>query len=221
MVRSLAHLSNREIAHRSTKLAIRPARAAISIVARSPTFASTTTSLRLVAQRRHLPCVASGQMAGDLPTHRHQLDQQRMVDAHVPGSQPWHVPFGPEIEAACRRKDCRIGTDPSSRHNGPPQSRTEHTVHEIATALGVSIYVVYYWISIATSHAAERSAGGWLSTSMRRPKTECRRRIAPRPRLNPYTMSKPHAPHARRQYEAIVPVEPEGVHQVDVGPVGF
>jgi DNA invertase Pin-like site-specific DNA recombinase len=57
----------------------------------------------------------------------------------------WCVPFGPEVEAACRERVARSAHIhvPDSTH---PQAAHELTVGEVAAVLGISTNVVYYWI---------------------------------------------------------------------------
>jgi DNA invertase Pin-like site-specific DNA recombinase len=89
----------------------------------------------------------------------------------------WCVPYAPDIEAACRERVAQSAhihqpdsTDPKADH--------ELTVGEVATVLGISTNVVYYWIE--RHHIAARRADGGRLFIAFSPETEavCRTRVA-------------------------------------------
>jgi transposase-like protein len=89
----------------------------------------------------------------------------------------WCIPLGPSVEAECREHAAR------SAHIHPPDSTApkaahELTVAEVATVLGISTNVVYYWIE--RHHVeARRGSGGRLFIDFG-PDVEvaCRARVA-------------------------------------------
>jgi DNA invertase Pin-like site-specific DNA recombinase len=92
-------------------------------------------------------------------------------------NEQWCVPFGPEVEAACRQRAA------SSAHihepdSTDPQAEYELTVGEVAAVLDVSTNVVYYWIE--RHHvAARRGTGGRLFIGFGSDvEAACRARIA-------------------------------------------
>jgi excisionase family DNA binding protein len=99
----------------------------------------------------------------------------------------WCVPFGPEVEAASRRRVA----DSAHIHQpdtADPKADHELTVGEVAAVLGISTNVVYYWIE---RHHIEsrRGRGGRLFVPFN-PEIEdsCRARIA----------ASVHLPYARQ-----------------------
>jgi DNA invertase Pin-like site-specific DNA recombinase len=99
----------------------------------------------------------------------------------------WCVPFGPEVEAACRQRVA----DSAHIHQpdtADPKADHELTVGEVAAVLGISTNVVYYWIE---RHHIEsrRGRGGRLFVPFN-PEIEdsCRARIA----------ASVHLPYARQ-----------------------
>ena len=76
----------------------------------------------------------------------------------------WCVPFGPDVEAACRERVAGSAHihEPDSTS---PQADHELTVNEVAAMLGISTNVVYYWIE--RHHVeARRGPGGRLFISL-------------------------------------------------------
>jgi DNA invertase Pin-like site-specific DNA recombinase len=96
----------------------------------------------------------------------------------------WCVPFGPEIEAACRAR-----IEQSAHIHQPdttdPQSEHELTVGEVAAVLAISTNVVYYWIE--RHHIdSRRGPGGRLYIPFSPDvETACRARIAASVHLKP------------------------------------
>jgi DNA-binding transcriptional regulator YiaG len=99
------------------------------------------------------------------------------LSAHRGLNDQWCVPFGPDVEAACRE---RVG---QSAHIHQPdttdlQSERELSVGEVAAVLGISTNVVYYWIE-RLHIESRRGRGGRLFVPFN-PEIEqsCRARIA-------------------------------------------
>jgi DNA invertase Pin-like site-specific DNA recombinase len=97
----------------------------------------------------------------------------------------WCVPFGPEVEAACRE---RVACSAHVHQPGTPGPKAAHelTVGEVAAVVGVSTDVVYYWVE-RRYLAARRAPGGRIFISFG-PDVEaaCRARVA----------ASAHLPHA-------------------------
>jgi DNA invertase Pin-like site-specific DNA recombinase len=178
MVRSLAHLSNREIAERLDKAGHR-------------TGAGRRFHCREVANLRiyhNIPSAASLD-DGTLPASQvakrlgvclrtviNWLNKGWLAGRRGPDNR-WHVPFGPEVEAACRKR-VALSTQ-LHRHDGSAQKGAhEHTVREIATELGVSLDVVYYWATHGHIEARRGPGGGWLINFDATTEAQCRQRIA-------------------------------------------
>ena len=178
MVRSLAHLSNREIAERLDQAghntgAGRPFRcrevANLRIYHNIPsaaslhdgTLAASQVATRLgVCTRTIINWINKGWLAG----HR-GLDSR------------WHVPFGPAVEAACRERIAQSTQIP--RHHGSEDRKPhDYRVRQVATELGVSVHVVYYWIKHHHIEARMGHDGGWLVNFDAITEAACRRRIA-------------------------------------------
>jgi DNA invertase Pin-like site-specific DNA recombinase len=190
MVRSLAHLSNREIADRLDEAGYK-------------TGAGRHFHCREVANLRIYHNIASAtslndgtfpasQMAKWLEvcprTVANWINKGWLTGRRGPDNR-WHVPFGPEVEAACRERVAQSKQILRPATTGPPQAH-EYTVRQIATALGVSVDVVYYWVSHHYVVARRAPGGGWLVNFDADAETECRRRIATSSQIKPNTRSK-------------------------------
>ncbi len=178
MVRSLAHLSNREIAERLDKAGHR-------------TGAGRRFHCREVANLRiyhNIPSAASlddGTLPASQVAKRLGVCLRTIINwvnkgwlaGHRGPDNRWHVPFGPEVEASCRERLAR-----STQVHRPDRSEEkkpyEHTVREIATELGVSLGVVYYWVTHGHIQARRGPDGGWLINFEATAEAECRQRIA-------------------------------------------
>jgi len=66
----------------------------------------------------------------------------------------------------------------------------ERTVREVATELGVSVDVVYYWVSHRYLDARRGRGGSWLVNFDADAEAECRRRIATSTQIKPKTKPK-------------------------------
>jgi hypothetical protein len=177
MVRSLAHLSNREIAERldqtgHTTGAGRPFRcrevANLRIYHNIPSAASL-----------HDGTLPASQVATRLGVCPHTVINwinKGWLTGHRGLDNRWHVPFGPEIEAACRE---RIAQSTQIHHPDSSEQQKAHecTVGQTATDLGVSVHVVYYWIHHHQIDARRGPGGAWLVNFDPLTKAECRRRI--------------------------------------------
>jgi DNA invertase Pin-like site-specific DNA recombinase len=96
----------------------------------------------------------------------------------------WCVPFGPEIEAACRARVAR------SAHIHPPdttdpQSDHELTVGEVAAVLCISTHMVYYWIERHHIQSRRGPAGRLYIPFSPNIEATCRARIAASVHLKP------------------------------------
>ncbi len=96
----------------------------------------------------------------------------------------WCVPFGPDIEAACRGRVARSAhvyqpdtTDPKADH--------ELTVNEVAAVVGVSTNVVYYWIERHHIHARRGPSGRLYIPFGPEIEGTCRARVAASVHLKP------------------------------------
>lgn len=89
----------------------------------------------------------------------------------------WCVPFGPDVEAACRTR-----VERSAHIHRPdttdPQSNHELTVGEVAAVLGISTDMVYYWIERHHVHARRGPAGRLYIPFSPAVEAACRNRIA-------------------------------------------
>jgi DNA invertase Pin-like site-specific DNA recombinase len=191
MVRDLAHLSNRELAELLNQ-------------AGHTTGAGRSFRCREVANLRiyhHIPSAPSlhdgtlpaSQVATRLGVCPHTiinwinkgwLAGRRGLDNR------WHVPFDPDVEAACRE---RIARSPQINRpdDSEPKQTHEHTVRHVATQLGVSAYVVYYWIEHHHIAARRGPDGTWLINFDATTEADCRRRIANSSQIKPKTSTKP------------------------------
>ena len=89
----------------------------------------------------------------------------------------WCVPFGDDVEAACRDRVARsahVHTPDSTE----PQASHELTVTEVAAILGISTNVVYYWIERHHVHARRAPGGRLLVTFSPEVEAACRARVA-------------------------------------------
>src|SRR6202035_1447982 len=109
----------------------------------------------------------------------------RWLTGHRGLDNRWHVPFGPEVEAACRERISQ-STQIHRPDSGEPQER-EYTVRKVAIELGVSVDVVYYWIKHHYIVARRGLGGGWLVNFDALTEAECRRRIATSSQIKPNT----------------------------------
>ena len=99
----------------------------------------------------------------------------------------WCVPFGPDIEAACRQRlaDSAHIHQPDT---ADPKADHELTVAEVAAVLGISTNVVYYWIERNHIDARRGPAGHLYIPFNADIEAACRARIE----------ASVHLPYARR-----------------------
>jgi excisionase family DNA binding protein len=95
----------------------------------------------------------------------------------------WCVPFGPDVEAACRARVAQSAhihqpdsTDPKATH--------ELTVGEVAAVLGISTNVVYYWIERHHIDARRGPAGRLYIPYNPAVEAACQARVATSVHLN-------------------------------------
>ena len=89
----------------------------------------------------------------------------------------WCVPFGDDVEAACRERVAR-SAHVHTADSTEPQTTHELTVAEVAAILGISTNVVYYWIERHHVHARRAPAGRLLITFSTEVEAACRARVA-------------------------------------------
>jgi DNA invertase Pin-like site-specific DNA recombinase len=92
-------------------------------------------------------------------------------------NEQWCIPFGPEVETACRE---RVARSPHVHEPGSaePKGANELSIGELASVLGISTNVVYYWVE---RHYVEarRAPGGRLFVKFNRDvETACQARVA-------------------------------------------
>jgi DNA invertase Pin-like site-specific DNA recombinase len=178
MVRTLAHLSNREIAQQLGQ-------AGYTTGAGRPFCCREVANLRIYhnipsAASLHDGTLPASQVAKRLGVCPHTiinwidkgwLAGQRGLDNR------WHVPFDPEVETACRE---RIAHSPQiNRPDDREQQKAhEYTVRAVAGELGVSTYAVHYWIEHRYIPARKGPCGRWLINFDDATQAECHRRIA-------------------------------------------
>ena len=94
------------------------------------------------------------------------------------------VPFGPDVEHACRQ---RIAASVHLPHvdDPTPADDNERTVGQVAAALGISTNVVYYWIEHDHIDARRGPGGSWLITFNDLAQAACRQRVAASVHLKP------------------------------------
>jgi hypothetical protein len=190
MVRSLAHLSNREIAEQlgrtgHTTGAGRPFRcrevANLRIYHNIPSAASLHDGTLAASQVATRLGVCTGTIINWI--NKGWLAGHRGLDNR------WHVPFGPEDEAVCRDRIARSTQIP--RRDGSEERKPhDYTVRQIATELGVSVDVVYYWIKHHYIDARRGPSGSWLVNFDAATQAKCRRRIATSSQIKPDTKSQ-------------------------------
>ena len=190
MVRSLAHLSNREIAQMLDQ-------AGYKTGAGRPFRRAEVANLRIYHNIPSAEFITDGSLPASQVAKRLGISPHTVIDwvnkgwlrAHPGLNNQWRVPFDPEIEAACRKRIAVSGQIHRPDSN-EPRAELERTVHEVAAELGVSIYTVYYWIQHRYIPCRRASAGRWLIDFDETTKAECRRRIAASAQLNPSTLSQ-------------------------------
>ena len=108
----------------------------------------------------------------------------------------WCIPFGPDIEAACRQ---RVATSVHLPRVDTPTPPTHHerTVGQVAASLDISTNVVYYWIDHGQVDARHGAGGRWLITFSSDVESACRLRVAASVHLKP--ISRPQTPRSTIQ----------------------
>jgi DNA invertase Pin-like site-specific DNA recombinase/transposase-like protein len=106
------------------------------------------------------------------------------------------VPFGPDVEEVCRQRIAASAHLP--RIDDPtPAADHERTVGQVATALGISTNVVYYWIEHHQIDARHGPGGRWLITFTAEVEAACRQRVAASARIKP--VPQPQTPRSTTQ----------------------
>jgi hypothetical protein len=94
----------------------------------------------------------------------------------------WCIPFGPDVEQACRQRVAASAHIPRVETSHAP-SPDERTVGQVAVELGISTNVVYYWIEHSQVDARRSPGGRWLVSFSADEQSACRRRVAASVRL--------------------------------------
>jgi excisionase family DNA binding protein len=183
MVRSLAQLSNREIAERLDQ-------AGHTTGAGRPFRCREVANLRIYhdipsAASLHDGTLPASQVAKRLGVCPHTIINwinKGWLVGHRGLDNRWHVPFSPKVESACRERIAQ-STQIRRPDTAEPQKTHEYTVRQLATQLGVSVDVVYYWIKHRHILARRGHGGGWLINFDATTEAECRRRIATSPQI--------------------------------------
>jgi DNA invertase Pin-like site-specific DNA recombinase len=105
----------------------------------------------------------------------------------------WCVPFGPDVEHACRERVAASVHLPRV-DDSTPATDDERTVGQVAAALGISTNVVYYWIERHHIDARRGPGGRWLITFTADVEAACRARVAASVHLKPVT--RPQTPRS-------------------------
>jgi DNA invertase Pin-like site-specific DNA recombinase len=115
----------------------------------------------------------------------HWINRGQLAARHGHNNQ-WCVPFGPDIEHACRRRVATSAHLP--RVDDPtPANDDERTVGQVAATLGISTNVVYYWIEHDHLHARRGPGGRWLISFGAIAQSACRQRVAASVHIKPAT----------------------------------
>lgn len=96
----------------------------------------------------------------------------------------WCVPFGPDVEHACRERVAASVHLPRVDDPTPP-THNERTIAQVAAALGISTNVIYYWIDHDQIDARRGAGGRWLITFTADVEAACRHRVAASVRIKP------------------------------------
>lgn len=96
----------------------------------------------------------------------------------------WCIPFGSDVEAACRQ---RVVASVHLPHvdDPTPADDDERSVGHVAAALGISTNVVYYWIEHDHVDARRGPGGRWLINFGAIAQAACRRRVAESVHIKP------------------------------------
>lgn len=107
-----------------------------------------------------------------------------LLDARRGPGNRWCIPFGPEVEAACRR---RVAASPHIRPDldAAPWGDHELSVAQVAHRLGVKPDVVYNWIDCGHLPARRGPGGRRFICFTAEVEASCRQRIASSCHLSP------------------------------------
>jgi DNA invertase Pin-like site-specific DNA recombinase len=108
----------------------------------------------------------------------------------------WCVPFGPDVEQACRQRVAASVHLPRVDDPAPPTD-DERSVGQVAAALGISTNVIYYWIERCHVDARRGPGGRWLITFTTDIEAACRQRVATSVHLKP--VPQPQTPRSTTQ----------------------
>lgn len=185
LARDLSNLSNRDIAERLNE-------AGYSTGAGRPFDNDAVASLR---HYHHVPppeLLADGEVTVADVARRLGISHGAVVHWIARGwlvarrglNSQWCVPFGSDVEEACRQRVAR------SAHIHQPNTadpRTDHelTVAEVAAVLGISTHVVYYWIERDHVDARRGAGGRWFIAFGADAERACRARVAASVHLKP------------------------------------
>jgi excisionase family DNA binding protein len=94
------------------------------------------------------------------------------------------VPFGADIERACRQRMAE-STHVTRNASSAPAGPHERTVAQVASLLAISTNVVYYWLETGQVPARKGPGSRWLIAFDAHVEQACRRRIAASVHLKP------------------------------------
>jgi hypothetical protein len=108
----------------------------------------------------------------------------------------WCIPFGPDVEQACRQRVATSVHLPRVDDPAPPAD-DERSVGQLAANLGISTNVVYYWIEHDHVDARRGPGGRWLITFTADVEAACRQRVAASVHIKP--VPEPQTPTSTTQ----------------------
>jgi excisionase family DNA binding protein len=107
------------------------------------------------------------------------------------------VPFGPDVERACRDRVAASTQLPRNMTTSPAGSH-ECSVARVAATLAISTNVVYYWLKTGWLDARKGLGNRWLIKFTTEVEAQCRQRVAASVHLNAVSNPKPDSNPARR-----------------------
>ena len=95
----------------------------------------------------------------------------------------WAIPFGDDVEAACRDRIAKSRQLPRQNPDAPARRDDELTVNQLADRLQISANVVYYWLRRGYLDARHDATGSWCIPFPAEVEDACRRRISESSRI--------------------------------------
>lgn len=97
----------------------------------------------------------------------------------------WAIAFTDDVEADCRRRIADSRHLPRLKPDAAARCHDELTVNQVATRLGISTNVVYYWLQRGYLDARRDPAGSWCIPLGPDVEDACRQRVAESTRIIP------------------------------------